>query len=199
MSLVIKICGLRSAADVSAAVTAGADAIGFVFAKSVRRVSPAEAAAAAAGAPADVLRVAVMKHPSAAEWQAVREAFRPDVLQTDAEDYAALDVPAGIRRWPVYRESQAIDAAAMPGEYLYEGAQSGAGETVDWQRAAVLARTGRMVLAGGLNPANVDTAVRVANPWGVDVSSGVESAPGIKDPGRIQEFIGAARAAERKQ
>jgi phosphoribosylanthranilate isomerase len=86
----------------------------------------------------------------------------------------------------------------MPGEYLYEGAQSGAGETVDWQRAAVLARTGRMVLAGGLTPANVDTAVRVANPWGVDVSSGVESAPGIKDPGRIQEFIGAARAAEQK-
>mgnify|MGYP001818596730 CR=1 FL=1 len=199
MSLVIKICGLRSAEDVSAAVTAGADAIGFVFAESVRRVSPAEAAVAAAAAPADVLRVAVMKHPSAAEWQAVCETFPLDVLQTDAEDYAALDVPDDIRRWPVYRESQVVDVTAMPGEYLYEGAHSGAGETVDWRRAAVLARTGRMVLAGGLTPANVDMAVRGAKPWGVDVSSGVESAPGIKDPGRIQEFIGAARAAEQKQ
>jgi phosphoribosylanthranilate isomerase len=199
VSLMVKICGLKSSADVDVAVTAGADAIGFVFAESIRRVSPSVAAAAAAGAPPDVLRVAVMKHPSNADWQAVRETFRPDILQTDADDYAALDMPADVRRWPVYREGQPIDAGNLPAEFLYEGAKSGAGETVDWQRAAALARGGRMVLAGGLSADNVATAIRAVRPWGVDVSSGVESAAGIKDAARIRNFLEAARAAEREQ
>ena len=199
MNLVVKICGLRSSGDVDAAVTAGADAIGFVFAESVRRVSPAEARAAAAGVPAGVLRVAVMKHPSAEEWQDVRETFGPDVLQTDAGDYAALDVPDNVKRLPVYREGQPIDAKELPEEFLYEGAKSGAGETVDWQRAAGLAGGRHMVLAGGLSPENVATAIRAVRPWGVDVSSGVESAPGIKDAARIRDFLEAARAAEREQ
>jgi phosphoribosylanthranilate isomerase len=195
----VKICGLKDCEDVEAAVRAGADAIGFVFAQSVRRVSPSAAAAAAAEAPAGVLRVAVMKHPSNAEWQEVHETFGPDVLQTDADDYATLAVPDEVRRWPVYRESQPIDAKELPAEFLYEGAKSGAGETVDWQRAAVLARSGRMILAGGLSPDNVAKAIRAARPWGVDVSSGVESSPGIKDASRIRNFIEAARAAEREQ
>ena len=198
MTLVVKICGLKTAADVAAVVDAGADAAGFVFAESVRRVTPEEAYVAAGKLPDGVLRVAVMKHPTNAEWQAVLEGFAPDVLQTDAEDYAGLDVPDTVRRWPVYREGKIVDTASMPGEFLYEGARSGAGETVDWARAASIARDGHMVLAGGLAPVNVATAIAAVRPWGVDVSSGVESAPGEKDPQKIHDFIKAARAAEQQ-
>ena len=197
MTLAIKICGLRTAADVAAAVAAGADAIGFVFADSVRRVTPAEARGAAEAAPGMLLRVAVMKHPDPAEWLAVLDGFAPDVLQTDSEDFGRLDVPARVRRWPVYREGKTGDDAPLPDEFLYEGAHSGAGETVDWGLAAAIARRGNMILAGGLTPANVGDAVAAVRPWGVDVSSGVESAPGVKDPARIREFISAARAAEK--
>lgn len=196
MTLAIKICGLRTTADVAAAVAAGADAIGFVFAESVRRVTPPEAREAAAAAPRTVLRVAVMKHPDPDEWLAVLDGFAPDVLQTDSEDFDRLDVPDEVRRWPVYREGRVSDAAVLPDEFLYEGRKSGAGETVDWALAARIARRGNMILAGGLDPANVGDAVAAVRPWGVDVSSGVESAPGAKDPARIREFIRAARAAE---
>lgn len=198
MSLVVKICGLKTAADVEAAAEAGADAIGFVFAESVRRVTPVEAAAASA-AGGELLRVAVMKHPSNEEWRAVLEGFEPDVLQTDAGDYAALDVPESVRRWPVYREGGTVETGSMPPEFLYEGPKSGSGETVDWQRAAAVAKTGRMILAGGLSPANVSAAIAAVRPWGVDVSSGVEHAPGEKDPERIRTFIKAARAAEQNR
>jgi phosphoribosylanthranilate isomerase len=81
---------------------------------------------------------------------------------------------------------------------LYEGAKSGQGETVDWSRAAKIAERGNMILAGGLGPDNVADAIRAVRPWGVDVSSGVESAPGQKDPRLIQAFITAARAAEKE-
>ena len=196
MSLMVKICGLKTATDAGVVVDAGADAAGFVFAESVRRVSPEDAAEAADALPDNVLRVAVMKHPSDTEWQAVLETFCPDVLQTDAGDYAALDVPDDVRRWPVFREGSLVDMESMPPEFLYEGPRSGSGETVDWAQAAELARRGHMLLAGGLSPANVAAAVRAVRPWGVDVSSGVESAPGVKDSKKIREFIRAARAAE---
>lgn len=195
----IKICGLKTAADVAAAVAAGADAIGFVFAESVRRVTVAAAREAAAAAPRIVLRVAVMRHPEPAAWRAVLDGFAPDVLQTDAEDFAGLEVPAGVRRWPVYREGGIGDAAKLPEEFLYEGPKSGAGEPVDWIFAAALARRGNMILAGGLTAANVGPAVAAVKPWGVDVSSGVEAAPGVKDPARVREFIQAARAVEQCQ
>lgn len=192
MSLVVKICGLRSAAEVAVAVDAGASAIGFVFAESVRQVTPEEAANAARNLPDGVVRVAVMRHPTNDEWQAVLEGFEPDVLQTDAVDFESLDVPPFVRRWPVIREGA---DGEVPDIFLYEGEDSGQGETVDWQHAATLARRGRMILAGGLDPGNVAEAVRIVRPYGVDVSSGVEMLPGRKDPVMIREFIRAARAA----
>jgi len=195
MSLLVKICGLRDPAHVAAAVEAGAGAVGFVFAESVRRVTPAEARLASAAVPDDVLRVAVMLHPGNEEWLAVLREFEPDVLQTDAEDFAALDVPMAVQRWPVYREGGR--GPDTPGTYLYEGASSGRGETVDWRTAAARANTGRMILAGGLDAANVAEAVRIVRPFGVDVSSAVESAPGRKDAGLIREFVNAAQAAEK--
>lgn len=196
MSVFVKICGIRDARTAAAAVAAGADAIGFVFAKSVRQVTPGEACAAAAGIPHRLQRVAVMRHPSRAEWQSVLEGFEPDVLQTDAGDFADIDVPDTVVRWPVLRESNEQVGMRLPEVFIYEGADSGTGRTVDWSRAAELAGSGRMILAGGLTPANVGAAIVAVRPWGVDVSSGVESAPGKKDETLIRDFIGAVRAAE---
>ena len=196
MSVFIKICGLRDAATVDAAVAAGASAIGFVFAKSPRQVDVNQAVAAAAGIPATVRKVAVMRHPTPGEWEAVRDGFAPDVLQTDAGDFARLDVPEETARWPVIREGGDVDARDLEGTFVYEGPSSGAGETVNWEQASELAAGRQMILAGGLDAANVGQAIAMVRPWGVDVSSGVESAPGQKDVGRIKEFIGAARAAE---
>lgn len=201
--MLVKVCGLSTAEQVQAAVEAGADAVGFVFADSVRRVAPRHAAAIASRVPDTVRKVAVMLHPSNDEWQAVLRAFSPDVLQTDAADFAALDVPGSIERWPVYREGAKVtDTSAVDLKvsvtFLYEGARSGQGETVDWARAAEVAKRGNMILAGGLSAANLAEAVATVRPFGVDVSSAVESAPGVKDPVLIDEFVRAARAAEKK-
>ena len=198
MSIFVKICGLRDAATVEAAVAAGASAVGFVFAASPREVSIDQAVAAAAGVPGHVKRVAVMRHPSPEAWNAVRDGFAPDVLQTDVEDFAALDVPEEITRWPVYREGGLAVPGELEGAFVYEGPSSGAGETVNWERAAALAKDRRMILAGGLDADNVAGAMATVRPWGVDVSSGVESAPGKKDANRIRQFINAARAVEKQ-
>mgnify|MGYP001825788819 FL=1 len=198
MSLMVKICGLRKADDVKAAVCAGADAVGFVFAESVRRVSPAEAHKLTQYLPKRVRRVAVMRHPTQSEWQDVLHTFAPDVLQTDIDDFDSLDVPDSVERWPVIREGYAGIDGKLPAVFLYEGQRSGAGQTVDWPRAAEIAKRGRMILAGGLGIDNIATAIRTVHPHGVDVSSGVESRPGRKDPGLIQLFIKAARAVEKQ-
>ena len=194
MSVFVKICGLRDATNVAAAVAAGADAIGFVFADSVRRVSPADATLASQEIPVGVRRVAVMRHPSNEEWQAVLDVFSPDVLQTDAEDFAALDVPDTVIRWPVYRQGGSVDVTSDV--FVYEGADSGAGQIVDWTQAAKVGESGQMILAGGLKAGNIAAAIRTARPYGVDASSGVESSPGQKDPELIKQFVGAVRAVE---
>lgn len=197
MTMLVKICGLQDAADVSAAVEAGADAVGFVFAESVRRITPAQARAAARDVPPGIRRVAVMRHPSGDELKSVLDEFEPDVLQTDAEDYAHLTIPDRLERWPVYRQGRLRLEDDLPHIFVYEGADSGTGETVDWSRAAEIAERGNMILAGGLAEDNVAEALRIVRPWGVDVSSGVESLPGCKDHELIQRFVSAVRAAER--
>lgn len=197
MNVLVKICGLGEKRHVDDAVAAGADAVGFVFAASKRRVSPAHARDISSDVPATVKRVAVMLHPSDDEWRAVLDGFGPDVLQTDAGDFAQLTVPEHVECWPVYREGGAKPPADVA-TYVYEGAVSGRGETVDWSGAAAIARRGRMILAGGLAAGNVAEAMATVRPWGVDVSSAVESEPGKKDSRLIVDFIEAARAAERE-
>ena len=198
MSVFVKLCGMTREADVDAAIAAGADALGFVFAESPRRVTAVRAAELAARMPEGILRVAVMQHPTAAEWREVLETFAPDVLQTDAEDFAGLDVPRSLRRWPVLREGIAAADTLPEGEFVYEGGRSGQGRSVDWNIASELARGGlptrRMVLAGGLGPDNVAEAIAQVRPWGVDASSGLESAPGRKDPQRMAAFVRAAKS-----
>jgi phosphoribosylanthranilate isomerase len=195
MSIIVKICGFRNEEQVNAAIEAGADAIGFVFARSIREVTPAEAAAIGANIPSHIKRVAVMRHPADDEWQKVLQGFSPDVLQTDAGDFASLNVPDAVERWPVYREGGAEPDAIGP--YIFEGQKSGQGETVDWSRAATLSESGQMILAGGLAAHNVADAIGTVQPFGVDVSSAVESAPGQKDSQLIREFVSAVRAAEK--
>ena len=196
MSLLVKICGLRNEADVLAAVEAGADAVGFVFAESVRRVTPKEAAVATASLHNDIRKVAVMCHPSNEEWQEVLLEFRPDALQTDIDDIDALEIPDTVQIIPVIREGNPLLDAELPDVFLYEGAKGGQGEVVDWQRAADIAARGKMILAGGLTPANLAQAITTTRPFGVDVCSGTESEPGVKSHELIREFIKAARAAE---
>lgn len=196
MSVFVKICGLRDAETVAVAIDSGADAIGFVFAESPRRVSVEQAFEAVSGVGASVKRVAVMRHPSNDEWQEVLENFAPDVVQTDIEDLAELEIPSHVQTWPVFREGGRIPSLDLPYVFVYEGQSSGSGQTVDWVRAAALSKKGRMVLAGGLNPENVAGAIGAVRPWCVDVSSGVESSPGVKDEEKIRQFIGAVRATE---
>ena len=195
MSVFVKICGLSDPEHVHAAIDAGADAVGFVFAESVRRITPVEAATVSAHVPPHIKRVAVMLHPTNDEWQEVLREFTPDVLQTDAEDFASLDVPESIERWPVFREGKGQPETRNT--YVYEGKKSGQGASVDWSRAATLACDGNMILAGGLAAGNVAAAIATVRPYGVDVSSAVESAPGQKDARMINEFVSAAKAAEK--
>jgi len=195
MTTLIKICGMTDIAAVEASVDAGADAIGFVFAESVRRVSMRHAVEMSGYVPLQTKRVAVMLHPTADEWREVKDVFQPDVLQTDLADFEYLDVPDRIVKWPVLREGAMLDGDALPDLFVYEGRASGSGAIVDWQLAAQLAKRGNMILAGGLSTENVQVAVGQVAPFGVDVSSGVESSPGKKDATKIQAFIDAVRTS----
>jgi len=190
----VKLCGMNSEAAVSAALEAGADALGFVLAPSVRRVSPTEARRLAAPARGRVCCVAVMLHPTAAEVGEVMQDFAPDALQTDLADEAMLSLEAIRIWWPVLRSGLALPTL-LPRRVLFEGPVSGVGEAADWTMARSLASTTQLILAGGLHSGNVATAIRAVQPFGVDVSSGIESSPGRKCATRIHEFVRAARAA----
>jgi phosphoribosylanthranilate isomerase len=191
----VKICGMNGEEAVAAAVAAGADALGFVFAPSPREVTPERAAALASGVPTGIARVAVLRHPPDALWRRMLEVFAPDWVQSDAEDFAAIELPRGCRPLPVYRNGLA-PAAAVPPRLLFEGSESGSGLRADWDEARELAAETELVLAGGLDAANVAAAIRHVRPWGVDVSSGVERRRGEKDPVKIKEFVARVRAIQ---
>jgi phosphoribosylanthranilate isomerase len=191
----VKICGMTDARAVQAALEAGADAIGFVFAPSVRQVSPQEAEQLAMPARGRALCVAVTQHPSAAQLNSIFSLFKPDVLQTDVADLAGIELPEGVGSWPVLRSAQPDGEAPFSGRLLFEGPRSGTGKVADWSAARALARHCDLILAGGLSPANVAEAIASVRPFGVDVSSGVEEAPGQKSRALIGSFVATARAA----
>lgn len=193
MSLFIKICGICDQAAGQAAASSRVDAVGFVFATSPRQVTPRQALAISGELPPDVLRVAVFRRPDHAEIEAVLEEFTPDLVQADDD---TLDVFAAIGTLPVFREGG--DRVPDGGRFLYEGPVSGTGQPVALGRATSVARLGDMVLAGGLRPDNVGRAITTVRPFGVDVSSGVESSAGVKDPALIRSFVAAVRAAEER-
>jgi phosphoribosylanthranilate isomerase len=205
MTPCVKICGLCREEDVACAVAAGADCVGFVlYDKSPRCVSSARLAALTALVPPGVVRVGVVVNASP---EALAEAVRVgrlDVIQFHGDEADETVAAFSLARaWRVVRlgSPAAVELAAlMPGEVLVADAggaagRGGTGTLCDWTQAAGLARRRRVLLAGGLRPENVAEAVRQVQPWGVDVSSGVEVAPGIKDHDRVRRFVAAARSA----
>jgi phosphoribosylanthranilate isomerase len=192
MMLFVKICGVTTAEAVDAAVAAGADAIGFVFhAPSPRDIEPRRAALLARKLPRGVMSVAVTLHPVQDLVDRVLDSMTPDAWQSDAADFGVVSIPGTIERWPVLRHRVAAPQGSR--RVLFESPASGSGECADWPVASVIARTSELILGGGLDSTNVGRAIATVRPFGVDVSSGVESAPAIKDARRIREFIAAAR------
>lgn len=210
----VKICGLSTEATLDAAIEAGADMIGLVFhPKSPRFVAPDVAAALAAQArAANVAVAALVVDPADEALAALAEAVRPDLWQAHGSE--TPDRVAHIRarfRLPVMKAIGVADAADLaraaafhgvadrllldakpPADASYPGGQ---GRTFDWSILDRVDRPAAFLLSGGLTPETVADAIRRVRPEGVDVSSGVESAPGIKDGARIAAFVQAARAA----
>jgi len=197
----IKICGITTSEAVAAALAARVDAIGFVFADSPRQLTLEDAVELAAPARGRVRCVAVTRHPSQRYLDDILARFKPDVLQTDADDLQALRLPQQLELLPVFRGSEAppstprVQSGLLPSRLLFEGLTSGSGTPCDWTAAQRVARRTQLVLAGGLDPVNVAAAINTVRPFGVDVSSGVEERPGVKSPDEVKRFAAAARSA----
>jgi phosphoribosylanthranilate isomerase len=192
MTVWIKICGMTTPEAVEASLNARVDAIGFVFAESVRQLTPARAVSLAAPARGRVLCIAVTRHPTQHAIDEIIAVFKPDLLQTDAEDLPGLRIAPQVQLLPVFRRWQGDDYP-MPARLLFEGLASGTGMPCDWVGARHIARKSQLILAGGLNATNVAAAIAEVSPFGVDVSSGVEERPGIKSQVEIARFVSAAR------
>jgi len=198
----IKICGIRDGRSALTAAREGVEAIGFVFAESPRRIDPREAARIAEDLPDELERVAVFRLPGRDDIRRVLDEFSGVTIQ--AEFDADLLAEFGCRLLPVLHDGDNLEteAAAVPSEYpvLLEAAgQGGRGLQPDWSRAHDLARQRSIMLAGGLRADNVLDAIRVVRPWGVDVSSGVETSPGVKSCALIAEFVRAVRGCETEE
>jgi len=202
-SVFIKVCGITRASDARHAVEQGATALGFVlWPRSPRAISADRAAEIVAELPAHVMSVGVFVNESIDSIRSTAEHVGLTAVQLHGDEppaYAdALDWPV-IRAVSVGEINLAADAWSPDTALLVDNIdpvrRGGTGSAVDWTRAAGIAKTRRVVLAGGLTPDNVATAIRAVHPFGVDVSSGVESAPGVKDLDKVAQFISNARLA----
>jgi phosphoribosylanthranilate isomerase len=211
--VLVKICGINDAASMQAAAAAGADFVGFVFfPASPRAVTPDQAAALSAAVVAGPRRVGLFVDATDAAIAAVLAALRLDLLQLHGAETPSrcaalrarfglpvmkalgIAAPADLDALADYAEVVdrfLLDAKAPPGAAL----PGGNAAPFDWSLTAGRAIPRPWLLAGGLTPGNVGQAIRIAGAPGVDVSSGVERARGVKDPGRIAAFVAAARAA----
>ena len=196
----IKICGITSPSDLTPIIDHGADAVGFVFAeKSPRFALNAEAItdlpALSRSLPPFVSVVGVFDSPCG-EWELdVLDDVYMDLVQHPFDTINSWSEHApNLLPFVRLAEHSAPKLPTLP--FLLEGPKSGAGVTCDWTSAASIARSNRIILAGGLTPDNVANAIRTVRPYAVDVSSGVESAPGKKDPVKIRDFIQAVRAVD---
>lgn len=205
MSVRVKICGITRLEDARAAVEAGADALGFMFYEpSLRRVRLPEAAAIARQIPPFVARVGVFVNPDPAFVRQAVEACGLDTLQFHGEESPEFCAQFSLRQIKAFRvrdESTLQDCLRYPDrawllDSYVPGQLGGTGAVFNWALAARAKETNPwIILAGGLTPENIAQAVGQTRPYGVDVSSGVESAPGIKDARLIQAFVRAAKTA----
>ena len=215
MSLIIKICGLKTPETLESAITAGADWVGFVFfPKSPRHVTLDLAKDLGRIAGIRVKKVALVVDADDAALEAVEKALNPDMLQLHGHE--TPERVAAIRKrfgHPIIKALGIADASDLEGARAYAPAADwllldakppknadlpgGNGVSFDWRLLAGLDLEKPFMVSGGLDPSNVGQAIAISHPAGVDVSSGVETAPGIKDPGKIRSFIEAARAASR--
>jgi phosphoribosylanthranilate isomerase len=197
----VKICGVTRREDAQAAVRAGASAIGFIFwPGSPRFIDPFKAGEIARTLPPFVSVVGVFVNQDAGYINGVASAARLTAVQLHGDELPP--VAAQVNR-PVVK---AVPVAA-PQDDLWPDSitllvdaqdplrRGGTGRTIDWQAAAPLAARRRLLLAGGLTPDNVREAIATVRPFGIDVSSGVESSPGIKDHGRLRALLEAVRAS----
>lgn len=202
----VKVCGVTREEDLAAAEELGADWIGLnLSSRSPRRVSVERARALCEASRFAKGIVAVVAGSSVSEAQAIVAEVRPDVLQWHDEHSArsGLDVPVPI--WQAVRvgKDPLEDAASWPADVLlldaaHASLAGGTGETWDWSLLSHFPKTRRVFVAGGLSPENVARAVRECAPAGVDVASGVESAPGIKDRTKLAAFLAAVRQVKGK-
>lgn len=201
----IKCCGMTRVEDARLAAELGADAIGLVFtARSRRQVSIGQARAIVRALPPFVTVVALLMDDEAGYVQDVIDAVQPDMLQfhgSERDDWCAqfgrrylkaIAMGEGAAALPQLRRYPGASGLLLDGHGL--GEAGGSGKVFDWSlMPRDLAQP--LILAGGLNPLNVAEAIRIARPWAVDVASGIESSPGIKDPQKMADFIQAARNA----
>ncbi len=202
----IKICGIKTLPDALAAIEAGADMLGFNFyPKSPRFIEVRDCAEITAVLRAEhpgVRRVGVFVNAPVAEIRAILRACSLDLAQLHGDEtpemlgQLAPDAFKAFRGIPVNAGiySRGTSPAFLV-DSLVKGAYGGTGVTAAWSLAARLSKQFPLLLAGGLNPDNVAEAVRQVRPWGVDVASGVESSPGVKDTGRMAAFVQAVRSA----
>lgn len=199
----VKICGLRTAEHIEVALASGADAVGFVMNRtSSRRVDVDQARGLVAVVAGRADTVLVVNDMPADEAARIAQQVGIDVVQLHGPRYDAAAFADALAIVPrVWRATSLADDPDLTvgafGEevLLLDAPKPGSGETWDLSALVESAPAGKWLLAGGLNPDNVAEAIATAKPWGVDVSSGVESAPGEKDSSRIAAFAAAARGA----
>lgn len=197
----VKICGLTTVDDALLAVALGADALGFNFVPgSVRQIAPGRARDMAARIPAEVLNVGIFRNEAKERVVDITHSSGLGAAQLHGHEtpeeveWVAARVPTVIKAVAAGSE-QARRADEFPVPIiLMDGQQPGSGEVFDWSLAEEAPPGKRLLLAGGLNPDNVATAIETLKPWGVDVASGVEREPGRKDPSALRRFIQNAKA-----
>jgi phosphoribosylanthranilate isomerase len=194
----VKVCGLRTEADVAAAVEAGADAVGFVFADSVRRIDVATGRKLAALVPPHVLTVGVFAKMTAAEAGTIAADTGVDMVQLHGgyprEAFEELAGRRLLRATTLTAETDVSVGTYGEELLLLDSPEAGSGKPWDLSVLDGRRPEGRWLLAGGLAPDNVRAAIEAAKPWGVDVSSGVEASRGVKDHALIRAFVANAKA-----
>ena len=204
----IKICGMRRAEEVEAAVEAGADLLGFNFWPGTSRyIPPPEAVSLIRSVPSRIWTVGVFVDETPERVLEIAAMTGVSALQfhgSESPEY--FDLLGSMRKIKAFKVTENFRADALQAYgsayaflldgWIAGGLPGGTGKVFDWSHARRAGEFGKVIVAGGLNVRNIAAAIRQAQPWGVDVCSGVETMPGTKDPKLIREFIRVAREAE---